>query len=232
MRVAREGWPVIGVAAVVLGTAAGAMFWLWPLGAVVPVALWLGVVGFFRDPRRVPPGGCDVLLAPADGRITGVSRGPENTLTFSIFLSLFDVHINRTPCAGIVRDVVYRPGAFRNALRESARRSNACNTVVLDPNPPLPAPVEVTQIAGVLARRIVCHLEPGQVVSAGERFGMIRFGSRTDVTVPQADRWEVCVRRGQHVRAGVSILARLTEQPSEALAGSVEQQTPEPALTP
>jgi phosphatidylserine decarboxylase len=183
--------------------------------AVLPAVLALALLSFYRDPARTTPGDTHLLFAAADGRIMRVQRdyqpdGSEGReLRIVIFLSVLDAHINRSPCAGSVSTVEYRPGKFLNAMRAAATDSNESNLVVIQPKPPLPGPVYVRQIAGVLARRVVCTLKPGDEVAAGERFGMIKFGSQTEVRVPEDPRWEVAVRKGNHVKAGRTVLAHL-----------------------
>jgi phosphatidylserine decarboxylase len=155
------------------------------------------------------------LLAPADGKIIKIERdysaeGSESReLRLVIFLSVLDVHINRSPCAGTVTEVQYNPGEFLNALRSEATTRNENNLVTIRPRPPLHGPVHVRQIAGVLARRVVCTVEPGDEVSAGQRFGMIKFGSQTEIRVPEDSRWQLRVAAGDRVKAGLTVLARL-----------------------
>jgi len=194
-----------------LTVATGTLAGWW---AVLPAALTVGLLAFYRDPPRRVPDEASLLVAPADGRVMFVRRneaapgGGPGTLRVGIFLSVLDVHVNRSPCAGRVLSVEYRPGRFHNALRAAATDQNECNTITLEPQPPLPGPVRVRQIAGLLARRIVCGVATGQRVRAGERVGMIKLGSQTELCVPDDERWVVLVRSGQHVRAGVSVLLR------------------------
>ncbi|MBK9118988.1 MAG: phosphatidylserine decarboxylase family protein [Phycisphaerales bacterium] len=188
-----------------LGVAWWAGWW-----ALLPTLFTLALLAFYRDPRRVPVAAPRSILAPADGRIVRIDPPTgEGPLRIMIFLSVFNVHINRSPCAGTVTAVEYRAGAFLNALRPEADERNECNTLTLAPAAPLPGPIQVRQIAGVLARRIVCAARPGTVLSAGARYGMIKLGSRTEITLPRAAAWEVCVQPGQRVRAGLTVLARL-----------------------
>ena len=199
---------------VVLGGATTALIAYW-LGywAVVPAVLMLALLAFYRDPARRPPAGENLILAPADGKLVEITRDTEapgggRVLRFMIFLSVFNVHINRAPCAGRVTAVEYRPGEFRNALRTDANTRNECNTLTLEPAYPLPGPVRIRQIAGVLARRIVCAAKIGDRLTAGERFGMIKLGSRTEVCLVEDAAWEVVAAVGDQVHAGVTVLAR------------------------
>jgi phosphatidylserine decarboxylase len=183
--------------------------------AIIPAVVALALLSFYRDPRRRVPPGDNLLVAPADGKVTDVVRnqdagdGQPAEWRICIFLSIVDVHINRSPCCGRVTDVKYSPGEFLNALRAEAAERNESNLVTIDPRPPIPGPVRVRQIAGVLARRIVCRAEPGEELSAGDRFGMIKLGSRTEIRVPEDARWDLAVRVGDSVKAGTTVLARL-----------------------
>lgn len=199
---------------ITLGAALTAFVAVWAgWWALLPALLVLAVLSFYRDPPRRVPAGAELVLAPADGKIVEITRdaeGPDGSrvVRIMVFLSVLNVHINRSPCAGTVEAVDYRPGEFLNALRADADARNECNTLVLRPAAPLPGPVRVRQIAGVLARRIVCTARPGDTLAAGQRYGMIKLGSRTEVCLPEDARWEVCVQVGQAVRAGSTILAR------------------------
>ena len=178
--IAREGWVFISVPLIL-----AAILWAvgWQVGAVASLVLAVAVSVFFRDPPRRVPRGEGLILAPADGTVVQVARYPGDELDgaanqLSIFLSVLDVHVNRAPFATVVESVHYRPGTFRLAWRHEASAANEQNLIVLK------APqgrLLVKQIAGFLARRIVCRIVPGQTLEAGERIGMIRFGSRVDL---------------------------------------------------
>lgn len=185
--------------------------WPVPVNALGVVLLLLGAATllFFRDPpRRVPPGD-GVAVAPADGLVVAIEDladsphydGPCKRV--SIFLSLFNVHINRAPCDGEVTGVDFRPGRFLNAMkRASGQLNESCTLRMRTPN----GPVTVRQVAGLIARTIVCRAAPGDHLTRGEKFGMIKFGSRTELYLPPGA--EVCVRERENVRAGASIVAR------------------------
>jgi len=201
--IARQGWPFIlplfGLA--LLGLA------LMPVGGWFLLVLTGFVAYFFRDPERSIPMDPGLLLSPADGKIVSLSpqqndpAQPSGTLV-SIFLSVFDVHINRTPIAGTVVDVCYQPGKFLPAFRAGASDLNEQNIVTLQA---AGSRVIISQIAGILARRIVCYVKAGDKLDTGQRFGLIRFGSRVDIFIPP--EFAVCARLGQCVRGGESVLA-------------------------
>jgi phosphatidylserine decarboxylase len=204
-----EGYPFIGAFALV----SLILFWLWtPLGWIGAV-LTLWCVYFFRDPPRVTPVREGIVVAPADGRISMVTSAPpphelglgDKLLPrVSIFMSVFDCHINRSPVAGKVERIVYQPGKFINADLDKASADNERNSLVIAT---AGARIAVVQIAGLVARRIVCFVREGQPLGAGERFGMIRFGSRLDVYLPEGVTPQVAV--GQIATAGETVLADL-----------------------
>jgi len=157
---------------------------------------------FFRDPeRQIPPG--PVAVSPADGKVVAVRPEGASGQRVSIFLNIFDVHVNRAPIGGTVTRVQYQKGRFLVASKELASIANEQNTVVVEGNG---TRVVFKQIAGLIARRIVCTKKTGDTVAAGERVGLIKFGSRVDVVL--GPEWDILVREGMHVAAGSSILAR------------------------
>ena len=217
MRIAPEGWPFIaaGWALVALATLAAARWggWLWALDGVLAAAgVWLLV--FFRDPARSGPRGEHLVLAPADGRIVSLVEADEpmylraRALRVSIFMNVFDVHVNRYPAAGTVDLVRYNPGRFLHAADEKASLDNEQASVGVRT---AHGPLLVRQIAGLVARRIVTDGRPGDRVEQGARMGMIRFGSRVDVFVPLAARPTPRVRVGDRVAAGVTVLVEVPE---------------------
>jgi phosphatidylserine decarboxylase len=177
----------------------------WALTAL-GLLLTVGVALFFRDPERIIPQPPGTVVSPADGRVMEIVAENAQTQRISIFLSVLDVHINRAPYGGTVRTVVYTPGKFLAAYRQEASRVNAANTVTIEDHG---RTFIVKQIAGVLARRIVCRVRPGEVLEKGQRYGLIRFGSRTDLLLPTAA--EIVVQIGDVVRGGETILAFLKE---------------------
>jgi phosphatidylserine decarboxylase len=157
---------------------------------------------FFRDPDRIIPEG-PVAVAPADGKVVAVRPEGAAGTRVSIFLSIFDVHVNRAPIAGIITGVAYQPGRFLVASREEASLQNEQNIVTVEGEG---AQVTFKQIAGIIARRIVFTKKPGDQVRKGERVGLIKFGSRVDVFL--GPQWEISVKPGMRVAAGASIIAR------------------------
>ena len=206
MRIAREGWPFIAIAwAVVLGAA----FLWWPLAVILAMlAVW--VVAFFRDPIRPGPRGERYVLAAAEGHVVHVIETDEpmyvkeRSVRISIFLSVFDVHVNRYPVDGAVELVHYNKGKFLHAADEKASVDNEQSSIGLrGPR----GRVLVRQIAGLIARRIVTDAKPGDRVTQGERLGLIRFGSRTDVFLPLSARPVLKVQPGDRVLVGGTVLA-------------------------
>jgi phosphatidylserine decarboxylase len=186
----------------------------WLGWCLLPLTLW--VTAFFRDPERTPPTGENLVLSPADGWLLPVvmalpppelGLGSEPRLRLSVFMTIFNVHVNRIPCDGIVTALAYRPGKFFNASFDKASVDNERMSIRMQAKIPGGETMElvVVQIAGLIARRIQCGLQEGQNVCRGDRFGIIRFGSRLEVFLPPGSR--VVVRAGQAVRAGETILA-------------------------
>lgn len=156
---------------------------------------------FFRDPERVAPSG-EVMVAPADGKVVAIRATGPNETRISIFLNIFNVHVNRTPIPGVVTDVVYREGKFLVASHEAASADNEQNTVVVEGRG---TRVVCRQIAGLIARRIICYKKPGDSLAPAERIGYIKFGSRVDVFY--GPEWQTAVKVGDKVAAGTSVLA-------------------------
>ncbi|MEG0822174.1 MAG: phosphatidylserine decarboxylase [Burkholderiaceae bacterium] len=204
---AREGWPFIGISlvAAVLVTALAGWAWAAPLWLILAF-----VVQFFRDPPRAVPTQANAVLSPADGRIVKVEKAfdpytDRETLLISVFMNVFNVHSNRAPVAGTVEKVKYMPGKFINADLDKASTENERNAVVVS----LSGGERITfvQVAGLIARRILCYVKPGDVLARGERYGFIRFGSRVDVYLPLSAHPKVSV--GDKVSATTTVLAEL-----------------------
>ena len=213
MRMAPEGWPFIAIgwgllALLVIAALRWSGWWWVPAGALAVVAVWLLV--FFRDPTRTGPRGDALVIAPADGKIVSIAdvnepkylQAPARRI--SIFMSVFDVHVNRYPVSGRVELVKYHPGKFLHAAEEKASLDNEQSSVGVRGSR---GRLLVRQIAGLIARRIVTDSKLGDSVSQASRLGMIRFGSRVDVFIPAADRPTVRVQIGDRVAAGSTVLA-------------------------
>lgn len=206
-----DGWRFIAIFAVatLLAALTGVAWLFWPL-----FVLTLWSIYFFRDPPRGVPQEDGLLIAPADGLVQMVTEavppaelglGDKPLRRVSIFLSVFDVHINRTPCAGTIDVVAYRPGKFLNANADKASDEN--ERMALAIRRADGRVIGCVQIAGWVARRIVCYVKPSQAVAAGERFGHIRFGSRTDLYLPEGAR--LLVAAGQRMIGGETVMAEL-----------------------
>jgi phosphatidylserine decarboxylase len=178
----------------------------WWVLAMVGLLLTVCVAFFFRDPERVVPRLPEAIVAPADGRVLESVAVGERQHRVSIFLSILNVHVNRVPYEGTVSQVTYTPGQFLAAYRREASLVNEANSVTIQNHA---REFVVKQIAGVIARRIVCRVQPGDVLEKGQRYGLIRFGSRIDLLLPPEA--EVVIRVGDTVRGGETILAVLKE---------------------
>jgi phosphatidylserine decarboxylase len=194
-----------------------------PAWALVPLLLAVFFLWFFRDPERIIPDAAGAVVSPGDGKVTDVSFatvGGEKQARISIFLSVFDVHVNRSPIAGIVSEARYQRGKFLNAMNQASAEQNEQNIVRVEGDG---QSVVFKQIAGVLARRIVFHPKVGDRLERGQRVGLIKFGSRVDVLFDPAAVLQVKV--GDRVRGGASILAYL--QPKGDLAGAARYSATE-----
>ncbi len=188
-----------------------------PAWAIVPLLLAVFFLWFFRDPERSIPDAVEIVVSPADGKVTDVSPvtiGGEKQLRISIFLSVFDVHVNRSPIGGVVREVRYQRGKFLNAMNPASAEENEQNIVRVEGDGHA---VVFKQIAGLLARRIVFHPKVGDRLERGQRVGLIKFGSRTDVLLNS--NANVQVKVGDRVRGGASVLAYLQPKGELATAG-------------
>lgn len=192
--------------ALTLAAVGAALAWgVHPVAGAPFFILAVFCLWFFRDPNRTIPLGA-VAVSPADGKVVRVRKKPGTT-ELCIFLNVFDVHVNRTPISGTVTEVKYKKGKFLVASKEEASYQNEMNTITVEQNG---VRVTFSQIAGLIARRIVCWVEPGQPVEAGQRIGLIKFGSRVDVHF--GPEWDVVVQEGQRVSAGSTVVARRREQ--------------------
>jgi phosphatidylserine decarboxylase len=205
--VCKEGLPYIGLggfAALILAVLG------WSLLALAALILTALILNFFRDPERITPKAPGLAVAPADGRIVFVGRAKdpatgETRQKVSIFMNVFDVHVNRTPVAGKVETITYFPGKFLNASLDKASEENERNQFqIVEPDG---HSWTVVQIAGLIARRIVCWAEEGDEVQRGQRIGLIKFGSRVDLYLP--DAYAACVTIKQRTSAGFTVIAKL-----------------------
>ncbi|UCC97719.1 MAG: phosphatidylserine decarboxylase family protein [Phycisphaerales bacterium] len=219
----RYGWPQVAVypaivVAVMVVLPLGAMSWFprWAIlsaeGVLAAILIW--ALMFFRDPERSCPSDTTLLLAPADGRITDVEQVEANSfimgpvLRIGIFLSIFDVHINRAPCKVKVETINYKKGRYKNAMNPESGRVNESNELSLVRMDNPPDRLIVRQISGAIARRIVCQTAAGRELAGGEKFGMIKFGSRTELYVPAREDVKCLVRIGDKVKAGQTALIK------------------------
>ena len=206
--IAREGWPFLA-ASFLASLAASYFFGWWSLPFWIVTVF---ILQFFRDPPREIPQGANLVLCPADGRVllVGIAkdpyRGGADALKISVFMNVFNVHSNRSPVDAVVREVLYSKGLFVNASFDKASADNERNALVLR----LDSGVEVScvQIAGLIARRILCYAKVGDRLARGQRYGFIRFGSRVDVYLPTTARARVAI--GDKVKASSTVLAELT----------------------
>ena len=199
----RDGYK-FAVPPIVLGAAAAAFGWRATAATLLSAGAF--VAYFFRDPQRIPPGDPDVVVSPADGRVMEIvseQLDGRPGQRISIFLAIWDVHVNRSPMAGRLQRLDYRPGRFYAAMRSRASSENEQNVIRLETDH---GEIMFKQIAGWVARRVVCWKKPGDSLALGERIGLIRFGSRMDVWLPE--NAEIAAKVGEHVAGGVSVLAR------------------------
>ncbi len=209
-QVASAGYPFIFAAA--FTTAVLALLGLTTL-TLISLVITFAICGFFRDPDRIIPDHRDVLVSPADGKVIAagvVDNSPYYTgqaMKISIFMSVFNVHVNRVPFNGLVKEISYNPGRFFSANLAKASLENEHNAVFIEMENG--KPLCVVQIAGLIARRIICKIQPGDRVNRGQRFGLICFGSRLDVYLPADIKLKVAV--GDKVSAGASILGQLED---------------------
>jgi phosphatidylserine decarboxylase len=204
--IAKEGWPYLALvgAVTLLVHYLGGIAWSWPLWII-----FIFVLQFFRDPQRIAAIGRDLVLSPADGRIVVVEKASDpyagrEALKISVFMNVFNVHSNRSAVNGTVKEIQYFPGKFVNADLDKASTENERNAVVIDANGQT---VTLVQVAGLIARRILCYIHVGDRLKAGERYGFIRFGSRVDVYLPLTA--EPLVSVGDKVFATNTALARV-----------------------
>ena len=190
-------------------------------GAIISIEVVLAIVlvwalSFFRDPERQIPTESNLLLAPADGKVTDIEIvegdmcNSEKALRVGIFLSVFNVHINRSPCDGQVEKVTYKKGKYKNAMNPASGKTNESNDIAFVKTDGSGEKLMVRQISGAIARRIVCDAKPGTELKSGEKFGMIKFGSRTELYLPMRENAKCVVKIGDKVKAGESVIIKYT----------------------
>ena len=221
--ITKYGLPqVVVYPAIVLAVMVGVLFVLkgrMPTWGVVVIELvlltvLLWILSFFRDPQRQSPDGANILLSPADGVVSDIATVDEQTfvggkaLRIGIFLNIFNVHINRMPCAVRVESVTYRKGRFINAMNADSGRVNESNDIGLTRLEELADKLLLRQVSGAIARRIVCQARVGEEFGSGEKFGMIKFGSRTELYLPIRGEATCRVKVGDKVKAGLTVLVR------------------------
>jgi len=210
-------FPAVILAAMGIFLPAG--FSLLPVWAAVAIELVLAVIffwvlAFFRDPDRCSPSETNLLLAPADGKITDIEIVKEDNfigseaMRIGIFLSIFNTHINRSPCNAKVEKITYKQGLYKNAANPRSGQVNESNDLYLVRTESPEDKLVVRQISGAIARRIVCKTSEGKNLAGGEKFGMIKFGSRTELYVPISDNFKCLVKKGDKVKAGITPLAK------------------------
>ena len=219
----KYGWPQVVIfpavilavmAAVTLGRPAGLQLWAIISIEVLLGAILIWVLCFFRDPQRSCPSDSNLLLAPADGEITDIEKVENNVfiggaaLRIGIFLSIFNTHINRAPCNVKVEKITYKKGKYKNALNPQSARVNESNELNLVRTDSPKDRLIVRQISGAIARRIVCKTTEGSELTGGEKFGMLKFGSRTELYVPLRENAKCLVKIGDKVKAGLTPLIK------------------------
>ena len=223
MRLARDGLREIAIAGATVGLGGVGAAWAaltvspwWWFASVLLLVVFGYVLAFFRDPDRTIPSESGLVVSGADGTVTEITRLDQHegidgpAVRIGVFLSLFDVHVNRSPCAARVVRCDYQPGEFLDARHPECGQRNEAMTILFEPTQPgARGPIIGRQIAGLVARRIICRVGPGDRLERGERFGMIKFGSRTEVIMPDGPEVKVAVQLGDKVRGGSTILVRV-----------------------
>ena len=219
----KYGWPQVVVfpaailTAMIVGLALGVLHlsaWVVVPAEVLLAAALIWVLSFFRDPDRLSPRDKEILLAPADGKVTDIEIVEENdfiggaALRIGLFLSIFNAHINRAPCNVKVEKITYRPGKYKNAMKPQSGRVNESNDIEMTRIDSPEDRLVVRQISGAVARRIVCQANQGQKLTGGEKFGMIKFGSKTELYLAARENAKCLIRVGDKVKAGLTPLIK------------------------
>lgn len=223
MRLTRLGLREMVVGSILLAGIAVLIGWKHPFLGVIVIPVWVWLLAFFRDPERPTPTEANLMVSPADGMVSDITDVANSDLLggpavrVGIFLSVFNVHVNRAPCEGKILGVTYKKGKFINAMSHNkASEENESNTLVLgDVGSGRPIAV-VKQIVGLIARRIICTSKVGDVVGRGDRIGMIKFGSRTELLIPAWLSPEIQVKVGQKVQGALTVIAIVRPAASQA----------------
>jgi phosphatidylserine decarboxylase len=233
MPLSRHGFWEMLIGTLVLGAAGVGLAWIWWPLAIAPLLVLIWLFSFFRDPNRAIPGGVSDWVSPADGTVSdvGIIENDEHlggpVLRIGIFLSVFNVHVNRSPCDGVVVKSIYKKGKFINALHHAtASADNESNTLVIadrSTNQPI---ATVKQIVGLIARRIICEPTVGTPLARGQRIGLIKFGSRTELSIPMSLKPQAAVKVGQKVRGGADIVCSVSSAVAATAAEYAQQQQP------
>ena len=210
-----DGWRFVGPMAGLMIICLG-LWWRTGSKILLTAGVVCGIVAvfmayFFRDPDRQPPAGHGWVVSPADGKVLSIEDEPDGRRRIAIFLSVFDVHVNRAPITGTVASVDYRPGKFFKAFDPRASKENEQAVIVINS---AHGPIEFSLIAGVLARRVVCRIESGQEVQIGQRVGLIRFGSRAEIVLPPEAK--ILVQPGDRVKGCLTPVARFEQRDADA----------------
>jgi phosphatidylserine decarboxylase len=235
LRLTRHGAREMILGTILLIAIAVGLWFVWKPLALLVIPVWVWLLAFFRDPERTLPDAEHSMVSPADGKVSDITEVDSELLggravRVGIFLSVFNCHINRSPCDGRVSSVLYKRGKFINAMSHSAAsEQNESNTLVIaDPATDRPIAV-VKQIVGLIARRIICDVRPGDLVLRGQRFGMIKFGSRTELYIPKWLDPDIRVAVGQNVRGAADVIAVLRGQVTAVAPQSAVVKTPSAA---
>jgi len=223
LRFTRHGLWEMAVGTIALGLIGAGMWIIHPALAILPFGVWVWLMAFFRDPQRALPGDRDTWVSPADGLVSDITPIDNDPLLggpairVGIFLSVFNVHVNRAPCDAKVIKTIYKEGKFINALKhDEASSDNESNTILLADDTGKPIAV-VKQIVGLIARRIINTAREGTTVERGQRIGMIKFGSRTELVIPLWLSPDIKVKVGQKVRGAADVIATVTPVPATNL---------------
>ena len=211
--IVKEGYSIIIAGTLILAVTGYACALLTPFAWLPFILIWIWTISFFRNPNRNIERFSNIIYSPADGKITEITElDNHDTLNcpcirIRIFLSIFNVHINRSPCETVVNSIKFKRGKFINAMKPESAEENESNTLLMATNKPICGPVIVRQISGLIARTIVCNVKEGDSLKPGQPFGMIKFGSGTEIIIPKQANLNIQAKTGDKVKAGLTQLA-------------------------